>query len=199
MRGQGTLNKAIDIAPRDMIQSRDVSEAVVYAATRSANCCPTEIHITHNALLTGLLLPLLQIPKVPQPPPACQYPVSKPLREVAIVAGASRGIGRGIALDLAREGFTLVLIARNPSTLSAVAKEARQLYGVEVHCEAMDVSDIEAVERTVHNTVARFGGLSTLVFNAALNRRKTSLASNRKVWDKVMDVNLRRYPCSHSH
>ena len=84
---------------------------------------------------------------------------------VAIVTGSSRGIGRQIALDLAREGAHLVLNARNEATLAGTAHEA-EAHGVRVVKVAVDLVEADAAELVVRSAVETFGRLDILVNNA---------------------------------
>jgi 3-oxoacyl-[acyl-carrier protein] reductase len=82
--------------------------------------------------------------------------------KVALIAGASRGIGRATTLALAREGCSLALAARGEEALNAVADEARA-HGSEVLTVACDVTQAEDAERLVAETVSRFGRVDDLV------------------------------------
>ena len=68
-------------------------------------------------------------------------------QQTALVTGASQGIGRAIALALAREGCNLHLAARNPEVLAALAQELRQAHGVSVHTHALDLSQPGEADR----------------------------------------------------
>ena len=82
--------------------------------------------------------------------------------KVAIVTGAGQGVGRGIALALARRGAKVALIGRTPAKLEAVAAEI----GNEAACFAADIKDAAAVTAAVHAVADRFGGIDILVNNA---------------------------------
>ena len=82
--------------------------------------------------------------------------------KVALVTAASKGLGRGAALALAREGCRVAICARTPETLEATAAEL----GTETFAIAADVSEPDAPRRLVEATVERFGGLDILVANA---------------------------------
>ena len=85
--------------------------------------------------------------------------------KVAIVGGASKGIGRAAALGLAREGARVAISARNPDQLNATAEEIRQETGADILAVPGDLSQAEATERVVDEAVARFGTVHVLVAN----------------------------------
>lgn len=79
---------------------------------------------------------------------------------VALVTGASRGIGKAIALELARIGYELALVGRNPDALESVAKE---IDSVHVRCISADLSLVESAREVVEETVRSLGGIDLLV------------------------------------
>ncbi len=85
--------------------------------------------------------------------------------KVAIVGGASKGIGKAAALGLAREGAKVAISARNPDQLNATAEEIRKETGAEILAVPGDLSQAEATERVVDETLARFGTVHVLVAN----------------------------------
>src|SRR5947209_6262233 len=86
--------------------------------------------------------------------------------KVALVAAASRGLGRAVAEELAAEGASLVICSRQQETIERVANEIGTAIGAEVLGVAADVSDPEDVVRLVNSGVARFGRIDILVTNA---------------------------------
>lgn len=88
--------------------------------------------------------------------------------DVALVTGASSGIGRATALALAREGADVALAARREDRLEAVAGEIEATHGRDALVIPTDVTEVEAVEATVDRTVDSFGGLDVAVANAGL-------------------------------
>ena len=82
-----------------------------------------------------------------------------------LITGASRGLGRALALAAAREGATLALCARGSADLEAVAAECRQ-HGREVLAVTADVAEARDVERLASTALARFGVIDILVNNA---------------------------------
>src|ERR1700730_17687386 len=84
----------------------------------------------------------------------------------ALVTGASRGLGRAIAEELAREGADLALCARGAESLEAVAKELREL-GHTVYAQAVDVSDETAVTGFVEAAARELSGLDIVISNVS--------------------------------
>ena len=118
--------------------------------------------------------------------------------KVAIVTGASRGIGRSIALALAAEGAGVVCAARSteasparlPGTIEETARQVEAL-GRRALAVACDIRREEEVQALVERTLAAFGRIDLLVNNAAVNYRAPFLETSAARWDLVLDVNLR--------
>ena len=110
---------------------------------------------------------------------------------VAIVAGASAGIGRAIALGLAAEGAHVALCARRQDAVEAVAAEARTAFGVEAFTQAFDVSDDAAVRAFVAAAHRKFGRIDVCVPNAGGPPAKPFLATTMEEWERAWQLNLR--------
>lgn len=109
---------------------------------------------------------------------------------VAIVTGSSRGIGRAIALALAREGATIVLAARTKPDLESVADEIRAL-GVQAAALVTDLTEDEQVRRLVDESVKRFGRIDILVNNAGVGVFKPFLEMATADFDAMWKLNMR--------
>src|SRR5881409_991145 len=108
----------------------------------------------------------------------------------ALVTGASRNIGRAIALAFAAEGADLVLNTRaNAEELEAVAAECRKA-GVRVVPALADVADATACEAMVRRGLAELGAIDVLVCNAAIRPHKALTETSLEEWHRVLDVNL---------
>jgi NAD(P)-dependent dehydrogenase (short-subunit alcohol dehydrogenase family) len=112
--------------------------------------------------------------------------------KVAIVAGGTKGIGLGIALEFAREGARLVIGGRNEETGLAGVKEIEQAGGEALFakCDVAEMADLDAI---VAAAVERFGRLDIYVANAGINdSNKTHfLEITPEQYDRIMDVNLK--------
>ena len=110
--------------------------------------------------------------------------------KVAMVAGASRGLGRALALAYAKEGASIVINARSEESIRPVA-EAAESVGAEVLALAADVSKSADVERLVSAATRRFGRIDVLVNNAGiLGPRVPILDYPEDEWRRVIDANL---------
>lgn len=110
--------------------------------------------------------------------------------KVAVVTGAGRGIGREIALALARYGADLVLWSRTRSDLEKVAEEART-FGSRVLVQPGDITRIGELGGRVQAAVDEFGSLDILVNNAGTNIPMWSEDVDEESWDRIMDINLK--------
>ena len=111
--------------------------------------------------------------------------------KVALVTGASRGIGRAIALAFAREGAPLVLAARSPDRLAAVAEEAAEISEAKVIAHPADVADEGQVEGLFARVKEEFGRLDLLVNNAGAFDGGPLEELSADAWDRVLNTNLR--------
>lgn len=113
-----------------------------------------------------------------------------PILKVALVTGASRGIGAGIALDLARKGFTVVVNYRSDEAAAfKVARQVREL-GAEALVVCADVADPAQVEAMFAEIDNRYGQLDVLVCNAGVLRDTLLGASEPADFDDVFSVNI---------
>jgi 3-oxoacyl-[acyl-carrier protein] reductase len=109
--------------------------------------------------------------------------------KVALVTGASQGIGRDTALALAEAGAKVAVAARNEEKLAALVRDIVAAGG-EAFAVKMDVADAEQVKAGFKAVVEKFGGLDILVNNAAITRDGLALRMKQDDWDAVMRTNL---------
>jgi NAD(P)-dependent dehydrogenase (short-subunit alcohol dehydrogenase family) len=105
--------------------------------------------------------------------------------KVALVTGASRGIGRGLASALAAAGAKVAVAARSTAELKTLADECN---GFAV---TMDVRDVASIRQAVDQTVQQLGSLDILVNNAGLGANHPALDVTEADWDELMTVNLK--------
>jgi NAD(P)-dependent dehydrogenase (short-subunit alcohol dehydrogenase family) len=110
--------------------------------------------------------------------------------KVALVTGASQGLGRALALAYAKEGASLVVNSRSEEGIRPVAGEVEGL-GAEVLAVAADVSKGEDARRLVEEAVGRFGGIDILANNAGLLGPRVAIEEYpEEEWRRVIDANL---------
>jgi NAD(P)-dependent dehydrogenase (short-subunit alcohol dehydrogenase family) len=109
---------------------------------------------------------------------------------IALVTGASRGIGRGIARRLAADGADLAVTARDPSslrdTLAEVVAAGRRGLAV-----GLDVTSVDSIRAAVAESESGLGPVDILVNNAGMQRLRPALELTEQDWDVVLDTNLR--------
>ncbi len=119
-------------------------------------------------------------------------------KRVCIVTGASRGIGKAIALGFAEQGADIVVAARTevqkderlPGTIHTTAEAVRAL-GQRAIPVKVDVSSEEDVDSMVAKAIEEFGRVDVMIHNAAVAYWKKVWETPTKVWDRVINVNLR--------
>jgi len=107
---------------------------------------------------------------------------------IAIVTGASRGLGQAIAVGLAEAGADVALVHRSDGAQTQERIEALGRRCVSIRADLGDRGSVAAI---VDETVAKLGGIDILVNNAGIIRRAPVSAFTEKDWDEVMDVNIR--------
>jgi 3-oxoacyl-[acyl-carrier protein] reductase len=109
--------------------------------------------------------------------------------KVAVVTGASQGIGRDTALALAQAGAKVVVAARNEEKLAALVSEIVAAGGESLAVK-MDVADAEQVKAGFKQVIETFGRLDILVNNAAVTRDGLALRMKKEDWEAVLQTNL---------
>ena len=109
---------------------------------------------------------------------------------VAIVTGASRGIGYAVASALGSRGYRLAICGTREETIRAAAERLREACDADVWPEVVDVREREAVQAFVSGAAKRWGRLDVLVNNAGITRDNIAMRMKPEEWRDVLDTNL---------
>jgi 2-hydroxycyclohexanecarboxyl-CoA dehydrogenase len=119
-------------------------------------------------------------------------------QRTAIVTGAGSGIGREVALGLARDGAKVVIADLSLERAQAVAKEISDLDGTALPVQ-VDVADAELVRAMVALTIEEFGQIDILISNAGWDKVMPFVATDEELWDRVIAINYRGHlACTHA-
>lgn len=110
--------------------------------------------------------------------------------KVAVVTGASRGLGQAIALALADAGANLCITARDVASLDET-KAKIEARGRTCLASSQDVNDIQSIGKTLDDFVAQAGPVDILVNNAGIEQVSPSLDVDEALWDRIVDTNLK--------
>ena len=111
------------------------------------------------------------------------------MNRIAMVTGASQGIGRACALELARAGNKIVLASRRVEKLEEVAREIRET-GAEAFVVALDVASRDSVKQAFQKVTKEFGPVAILVNNAGVTRDSLAMFMKEEAWNFVLQTNL---------
>jgi 3-oxoacyl-[acyl-carrier protein] reductase len=109
---------------------------------------------------------------------------------VAIVAASSQGLGKAVAMGLAKEGAKLALCARTASTLIAAADEIHRATGAQIMTRELDVTNYDRVRQFVADTVEHYGQLDICVANAGGPPAKSFAETTLQDWQRAAELNL---------
>jgi 3-oxoacyl-[acyl-carrier protein] reductase len=112
----------------------------------------------------------------------------------ALITGGTAGIGRGIALAMAREGAHVVIFGTNQERASLVVAEMQELTagsGQLFFCHIVDVSDKAAVDKSIQDVLTQLGGVDILVNNAGITKDGLLMKMSEEDWDQVLATNLK--------
>jgi len=107
----------------------------------------------------------------------------------ALITGAGKGIGKAIAIALAKEGVNVILLARTQADIDEVAKEINSL-GVKSLAITADVADINSVNTAVEKALTEFKSIDILINNAGIATFGNFLELEPSVWERIIQVNL---------
>lgn len=109
--------------------------------------------------------------------------------KTALVTGAGKGIGKAIALALAKEGVNVILVARTQEEIDSVAAKVRSLR-VKALAVTADVADINSVNTAVEKALSKFGAIDILINNAGIASFGKFLELEPTDWERIIQVNL---------
>lgn len=160
-----------------------LSEAILHSHLVASNCAITSIDLSAIT------------------PPKNVAAAGNRIPHVALVAGGSRGIGRGIAVAYAAQGIHVAILGTNKEAIDEAVELSRAAKKGEVMGVLADVNDVNAVTNAIQQVVGKWGRLSVLVYSAGVNRRRAALvfdnktkdykAADPKVWGQLVDVNVK--------
>ncbi|MEL6899088.1 MAG: SDR family oxidoreductase, partial [Planctomycetota bacterium] len=135
--------------------------------------------------------PNAKSPGIAASSPVEPFEIAKNLKgTVALVTGGGRGIGRGICRQLARAGANIVVNYLDDVEDAGETIRQCQTMGADAHAISADVSNRDAVNQMVHDAVAHFGRLDTVVSNAAYSDRELFLDCNLEGFQRTIDVTM---------
>nr|WP_277489954.1 MULTISPECIES: 3-oxoacyl-[acyl-carrier-protein] reductase [unclassified Breznakia] len=111
--------------------------------------------------------------------------------KVALITGASQGIGKEIAIMMAKEGYDIVINYIGDDTNAKEVSELCETYGVKTLCVMADVTDFDAVGKMFEETLSTFGKIDVLVNNSGITKDTLLLRMSEADFDAVIDVNLK--------
>ncbi|WP_412518672.1 SDR family oxidoreductase [Staphylococcus simulans] len=112
-------------------------------------------------------------------------------KKVAVITGASSGIGKGIALKLSNEGATVVLVARDEKKLDRVSTELRKAGARNYEFISADVTKREDIDRAIKQTIEEFGKVDILVNSAGQMKSSAITEGDVQAWDDMIDTNVK--------
>ncbi|MCP1311786.1 3-ketoacyl-ACP reductase [Paenibacillus tyrfis] len=110
--------------------------------------------------------------------------------KTAIITGAGKGIGKAIAVELAKEGVNLGLTARTSSDLESLRAELESTYSVKVYTAAADIAKRGEAEQAVGSLIGSLGSLDILINNAGIAQFGTVADMEPELWESIIQTNL---------
>lgn len=111
--------------------------------------------------------------------------------KIALITGASRGIGRGIALKFAQEGANIAFTYLSSVEKGMELEKELEAFGIKAKGYRSDAADYKASEELVNNVITDFGTIDILVNNAGITRDTLLMRMSEQQWDEVMNANLK--------
>lgn len=112
-------------------------------------------------------------------------------KKVTLITGATRGIGRGIALNFAKNGADVAFTYVSSDDKALALESELKSYGIRAKAYKSDAGDFKAAEELINNVVNEFGTIDVLVNNAGITRDTLLMRMSEQQWDEVMNANLK--------
>lgn len=112
-----------------------------------------------------------------------------PTQKVALITGASRGIGKQLSIDLARMGYTTILVGRSKDHLEQTAREIQEMGQRQTMIRTVDITDSDQINKMVDEVITKYGRIDILVNNAGIHARGT-LDLTGDEFRKLLEVNI---------
>ena len=113
--------------------------------------------------------------------------------KTAIITGASKGIGKSIAFDLAKYGCDLCLLSRNKNDLNNVKNEILSKFDININCYVTDISNYESVKKTFNEIIEKYNKVDILINNAGITKDNILVRMSIDEWNSVINTNLTGY------
>ena len=113
------------------------------------------------------------------------------VNKVALITGASRGIGKGIALNFAKQGASIAFTYLSSDEKAKALEEELKAFGVKAKAYKSDAADFKSADELVNQVVAEFGTIDVLVNNAGITRDTLLMRMSEQQWDEVINANLK--------
>jgi len=111
--------------------------------------------------------------------------------KIALITGASRGIGRGIALKFAEHGANIAFTYLSSVEKGQALEKELEAFGIKAKGYRSDAADFKAADELVNSVVADFGTIDVLVNNAGITRDTLLMRMSEQQWDEVINANLK--------
>ena len=111
----------------------------------------------------------------------------------AIITGASRGIGKAIAIELAEDGCNLFLLSRTKSDLEKVKREILKKHNIKISCHPIDIGNFESVKKVFNEIINEANKIDILINNAGITKDNIIARMSINDWNEVININLTGY------
>ena len=111
--------------------------------------------------------------------------------KVALITGATRGIGKGVAMKLAEHGANVAFTYVSSPDKAKLVEEELAAFGIRAKGYQSNAADYEAAEKLIADVMAEFGQIDAVINNAGITRDGLLMRMTEENWDDIMDINLK--------